>query len=1112
MIGRLSIVMPIAASALLAATVAGPPTAATASTAATAPASSNWQHAVLIYHSASRTQQQWEQHLMAVNAAGQFTGQWLFDAAIVTTQTIDGSDIMDTSLTGANLTDLINQEFADAAALDKAAAALAQQFGAPPKPIQVALALPWLDPQDTSVTVPGRTFNLSSASSRVDAADWFLQQIQSKAQAANWSELSLYGVYNQREDASSGWGDPSYLQAMNAKAHALGLDSIWVPYYDGPGAFSGAGLGFDVTSVQPEYSFRDAQYEGTVNDSRLYSAGTRAAGQDQSYEYELSGQGNSVTEEQVAHQYLAVAQATGASAHPQVFFTGLAGDLFDQVSSQSAVDASEWQTYTDLADYLAGQTISNTDLAIPWSPSTTATGSSQQTTWTPATAPILTSVRVDFSDSAPGPWRGQVSVSVTGPGGTRKSYAVRSGSDTVNPAYDSVFVPLPAAASGNNTVTSATITISRETGSAWPTVLRVVGAQDDPPAIANGNSGATSTASPRVAQAGQYSDSQPTSTGYYAGKLTDGQASPSGSWDWSGVMGWNSEGGPFEVTIDLGQPAAIGSVALVTHADQTAGINWPNNVSVAAGPCPPQYTGITGQSCAPAGTSGQASLASQLVSGGSDADDTAGTITLPMSSVSGQYVTVTGTCSGWCLLDEIKVLSPSGSVLSTGDSYTVVPTPTNGPGGGTSFGDDDYKLTDGAVVPVYGPQFADAVDGIPGNSGGSAQATWTGAHAAGRATVWMTTPNSSYGVVLPASVTIAWRNASGVWQAGTAVTPKVNCGPGACASLTLPSGAQVTGVRATFPGGAPASDWYMVSELSTQLTERLDDRPAGQRRDPDLAQHPAVDLLDLPAQPGLVQPGQLAAAQHDVPADEHGVDRVAGRAVDHVGHRVVQRAKVEVAGAEHHQVGLFARLQRTHLVLHAQGGGPAERGHLQGLLGGHRVPAGPLLHHRRPGRRLGRVRPLDPVRDRVLADGLHPRRVRPLEGRLRHDLDAQRHQRDRDDLEVGQAQRDADDRQAQRHPGHQMSQGQPPAEQHDPQDVPDQRARASRAPLGDRPPERPQHVAGDPERRDPERDRDDQRERDQPGQRVSQRHPQPAEHQPDHVQDEPHRGVPFHPA
>src|ERR1700760_4588977 len=872
MIGRLSIVMPIAASALLAATLAGPPTAATASTAATAPASSNWQHAVLIYHSASRTQQQWEQHLMAVNAAGQFTGQWLFDAAIVTTQTIDGSDIMDMSLTGANLTDLLGQEFADAAALDQAAAALAQQYGAPPKPIQVALALPWLDPQDTSVTVPGRTFNLSTASSRVDAADWYLGQVQARAQAAHWSELSLYGVYSQREDASTGWGDPSYLQAMNGKAHGLGLGTVWVPYYDGPDSFSGASLGFDVSSVQPEYSFRDAQYEGGGNDARLYSAGTRAAAQSQSYEYELSSQGNSATEEQVAHQYLAVAQATGAARYPQVFFTGLGTDLFDQVSGQAVVDASEWQAYADLAGYLAGRTVTNTDLAIPWSPSTTAGGSTQQTTWTPpATLTSLRSIRVDFSDaSAASPWRGQVSVSVTGPAGTRKAYTVRAGTDTVNPAYDSVLVPLPATGSGDDSVTGATITISRESGSPWPTVLRVVGGQDDPPMIANGNFGAISASAARVVQAGQYADSPSTWAGWGAGKLTDGQVSPSGTWNWSGVMGWNSESGPFQVTINLGQATAVGSVVLVTHADQTAGINWPDDVSAAAGDCPPQYTGITGQSCAPAGTSGQARLSSQPVPAGADAVDTAGTITLPMSSVSGQYVTVTGTCSGWCLFDEIRVLSPGGSVLSAGDPYTVTPEPTNGPGGGTTFGDDAYKLTDGAIIGVYGPQFADAVDGVPADSGGTVQATWTGAHPASTATVWMTAPSSAYGVVLPSAVSIAWRNASGAWRGSTMGTPAANCGPSACATLTLPAGAQVTGVKAALAGGHPASDWYMVSEVSTQL-------PGGREAPPGPSPPaPRGRPGRAPPPAGFAEPARLLLGPHAAASagpDRTGSDR-----------------------------------------------------------------------------------------------------------------------------------------------------------------------------------------------------------------------------------------------
>jgi hypothetical protein len=80
----------------------------------------------------------------------------------------------------------------------------------------------------------------------------------------------------------------------------------------------------------------------------------------------------------------------------------------------------------------------------------------------------------------------------------------------------------------------------------------------------------------------------------------------------------------------------------------------------------------------------------------------------------------------------------------------------------------------------------------------------------------MTAANNSWGVILPASVTLQWRNASGVWQTGSKVTPKANCGLSACATLTLPAGAQVTGVKATFPGGGSSADWYMVSEISTQ--------------------------------------------------------------------------------------------------------------------------------------------------------------------------------------------------------------------------------------------------------------------------------------------------------
>jgi hypothetical protein len=53
----------------------------------------------------------------------------------------------------------------------------------------------------------------------------------------------------------------------------------------------------------------------------------------------------------------------------------------------------------------------------------------------------------------------------------------------------------------------------------------------------------------------------------------------------------------------------------------------------------------------------------------------------------------------------------------------------------------------------------------------------------------------------------------------------------------------------------------------------------------------------------------------------------------------------------------------------------------------------------------------------------------------------------------------------------------------------------------DGPAERPQHEAGQLERLQPERDRDDQQAHHNPGEHVGQRHPEPAQDQPEDVQD-----------
>src|SRR6516164_2126841 len=88
-----------------------------------------------------------------------------------------------------------------------------------------------------------------------------------------------------------------------------------------------------------------------------------------------------------------------------------------------------------------------------------------------------------------------------------------------------------------------------------------------------------------------------------------------------------------------------------------------------------------------------------------------------------------------------------------------------------------------------------------------------------------------------------------------------------------------------------------------------------------------------------------------------------------------------------------------------------------------------------------------------------------------------------------------------------MPEGQPPADQDDPDYVTDHRGDPGFAAPDDRPPERPDDIGGDPESSDAEGDRNDQEEQDEaddPRYHVQDRHPPTAEDQPDQVEDEPH--------
>src|SRR6266536_588701 len=119
-----------------------------------------------------------------------------------------------------------------------------------------------------------------------------------------------------------------------------------------------------------------------------------------------------------------------------------------------------------------------------------------------------------------------------------------------------------------------------------------------------------------------------------------------------------------------------------------------------------------------------------------------------------------------------------------------------------------------------------------------------------------------------------------------------------------------------------------------------------------------------------------------------------------------------------------------------------------------------------------------------------------------HDLLAQREQRKPGHLEAGDPKRDANDRKAKDDADDELRQGEPQAGDEEPDHVADRRPSAGVGTPHDGPTERPQGVAGQPEGRDPEGNRDDQDERQKSERGIGERQGQPSQQQPDHISDE----------
>ncbi|WP_231515152.1 DUF4855 domain-containing protein [Paenibacillus sp. UNC217MF] len=213
-----------------------------------------------------------------VNQAGQVQ-DWFFDGVLMLgLQSPAGRDFGNNSL----LTDwqwYLDKTFGaqgDLKQLNEATKEVGIQLGQPNHKTKVVIMLP--NPGETTTNFgdidgDGITENFSEASvgiekalaTRQKAVRWWLQEVQNRWNANNYSNLELVGMYWVDEEISWSKSAPDFLRMMNSDVHARGLKSFWIPHSLTYKSFIWKDAGFDAATYQPNYFFEDLSIDRLVD-------------------------------------------------------------------------------------------------------------------------------------------------------------------------------------------------------------------------------------------------------------------------------------------------------------------------------------------------------------------------------------------------------------------------------------------------------------------------------------------------------------------------------------------------------------------------------------------------------------------------------------------------------------------------------------------------------------------------------------------------------------------------------------------------------------------------------------------------------------------------------
>lgn len=570
------------------------------------------------------TSSYFEPYVTYMDTNGQPT-DWMFDAGLFLGTAANSGRVFSEGANPSNKADwewyagkTLTGPNADAAQLNEAVKQAAQAMNDPNHKMKVVIMIPFPASNQTNfgdVDGDGITENLSVQADKQKALNWYIDLVRQKWGTGNFTNLELTGFYWMSETVS----DQEAMKYTADLVHSLGYKYYWIPYYEASLYWKWEYLGFDAMAYQPNHYFANTTAD------RIREAADRAKRVGSGLEIELDDGVFLDGRRQKLIDYLQGAQDYGYDGNT---FRAYYQDLHTLYKAATSTKKRDRQVYEWMYSLIKGYPL---DFSEP-DPDPT--------------------VSLNKNEFVPGE---TITVSYTGTSG--KDWIGIYHKDGVPGSGNPSLVWKYASEGGqpNGTLTFDTSTLSQL--GFYDVVLL---ADDGYEELARVTFELTETPAPdfvNLALHKPYTASNPPEPQYSdtdGKELTDGLYGSTSFYD----PEWQGHAYNFDryMTVDLGEPKSIASIAANFLQDSEPGINAPDDIKIAVSMDGQQWARVAAVS-KPGSTESGAHTLKYAWDGAIDG--------LPAHQPQGEmvyarYVRINFVLNVWGFIDEIEVLGIDG--------------------------------------------------------------------------------------------------------------------------------------------------------------------------------------------------------------------------------------------------------------------------------------------------------------------------------------------------------------------------------------------------------------------------------------------------------------------